>query len=134
MRGTDRNSNSSNTDSPSDFYTSPLQRPRRLALNSTSSTTPNTDVGESYNAEFEHLPVLSAIRDKVAAEAEAVMNQAVEQSLNVSYSLELSRIVKIGLIELCNWACRKSLNLLINRNHCILQLKCSGIFNVVSIV
>ena len=56
-------------------------------MGSTSSASANQDA-EAYNADFEHLPVLAATRDKVAAEAETVMNQAVQQSLNVSYFFE----------------------------------------------
>ncbi|CDS37562.1 multiple pdz domain protein [Echinococcus multilocularis] len=80
VRSADGNSNSSTTDSPSDVFNSPLQRPRQL--HPANATAP--DVGENYDPEFENLPMLSALRDKVAVEAEAVMNRAVQMSLKVA--------------------------------------------------
>ncbi|KAL5107233.1 hypothetical protein TcWFU_000295 [Taenia crassiceps] len=80
VRSADGNSNSSTTDSPSDVFNSPLQRPRQLyPLNAAVS-----DSGENYDPDFENLPMLSALRDRVALEAEAVMNHAVQMSLKVA--------------------------------------------------
>lgn len=39
---------------------------------------------EDFKGELEHLPVLSALREKAYTEADAAMNEAVEQSLGVS--------------------------------------------------
>ncbi|VDM34865.1 unnamed protein product [Hydatigera taeniaeformis] len=80
VRSADGNSNSSTTDSPSDVFNSPLQRPRQLhPLNPTIA-----DANEDYDPDFENLPMLSTLRDKVAVEAEAVLNQAVQMSLKVT--------------------------------------------------
>lgn len=95
VRSADGNSNSSTTDSPSDVFNSPLQRPCQLyPVNAVVS-----DIGENYDPDFENLPMLSALRDKMAVEAEAVMNQAVQMSLKVSFDIPRLRVWKTIVMQ-----------------------------------
>ncbi len=68
---------------PSDVFNSPVPRPRNFNENGIGVINGEQLQGEAFTGELEHLPVLSALREKVSAEADAVMDKAVQLSLNV---------------------------------------------------
>ncbi|VDO00165.1 unnamed protein product [Rodentolepis nana] len=82
LRSTENGSTSSTpnttTDSHSDVFASPIQRPRQLHTTSGGIDSDHTAPSIAY------LPLFSHLREMLTTEAELVMNEAVLQSLSVS--------------------------------------------------
>ncbi|VDD76814.1 unnamed protein product [Mesocestoides corti] len=73
----------SSTYSNSEVFNSPSQTPSQAH-----------DVGKAFTGDLEQLPVLSALREKVSAESECVMDRAVQLSLNAT-SKEVIKLCRL---------------------------------------